>query len=168
MSYYPYATHLNGLMYDCVSACLWWYKHCAGTIQCVYPSVRDIVYVNPLVQKPTRIKAILNAWNAITKRHPNEGPQGTWKVTLRPHTRQQDGHSCGVLVMEVSAKRLTRHTAVCMHACVCFTYLRYFTSVFVLDMNSNLLTGTYKCNVHVCWVSEKQDLYKCFILRIYV
>ena len=97
-----------------------------------YPSVRDIVYVNPLGEKPTRIKAILNAWNAITKRHPNEGPQTTWKVTLRPHTRQQDGHSCGVLVMKVSAKRLTRHTAVCMRACVCVTYLRYFTSVFSL------------------------------------
>ena len=133
-----------------------------------YPSVRNIVYVNPLGEKPTRIKAILNAWSAITKRHQIEGPQATWKVTLRPHTRQQDGHSCGVLVMEVSAKRLTRHTAVCMRACVCVTYLRYFTSVFFLDMNSNLLTGTYKCNVHVCWVSEKQDLYKCFILRICV
>ena len=36
MSYYPYATQLDGLMYDCVSACLWWYKHCAGTIQCVW------------------------------------------------------------------------------------------------------------------------------------
>ncbi|KAK2170263.1 hypothetical protein NP493_1155g00128 [Ridgeia piscesae] len=34
-----------------------------------YPSVRHIVYVNPLGEKPTRIKAILNAWNAITKRH---------------------------------------------------------------------------------------------------
>ncbi|KAK2173489.1 hypothetical protein NP493_867g01010 [Ridgeia piscesae] len=65
-----------------------------------YPSVRNIVYVNPLGEKPTRIKAILNAWNAITKWHPNKVPQGTWKVTLRPHTRQQDGHSCGVLVME--------------------------------------------------------------------
>ncbi|KAK2187423.1 hypothetical protein NP493_166g04019 [Ridgeia piscesae] len=65
-----------------------------------YPSVRNIVYVNPLGEKPTRIKAILNAWSAITKRHPNEGPQTTWKVTLRPHTRQQDGHSCGVLVMK--------------------------------------------------------------------
>ena len=69
-----------------------------------YPSVRNILYVNPLGKKPTRIKAILDAWNMITKRYTKEVPQETWTVTLRPHTRQQDGHSCGVLVMEVSAK----------------------------------------------------------------
>ena len=85
-----------------------------------YPSERNIVYVNPLGEKATRIKAILNASNATTKRYQNEVPQGTWKVTLRPHTRQQDGHSCGVLVMEVSAKRLTKHTAVC---CVRVCYI---------------------------------------------
>jgi len=121
-----------------------------------YPSVRNILYVNPLGEKPTRIKAILDAWHIITKRFPNDIPQATWTVTLRPHTRQQDGHSCGVLVMEVSAKRLTRHS--CVHACVCVTYLSYFTCIFFLDVNSNL--PTYKCNV--------QDLYKCFILHIYV
>ena len=121
-----------------------------------YPSVRNILYVNPLGEKPIRIKAILDAWHIITKRCPNEVPQATWTVTLRPHTRQQDGHSCGVLVMEVSAKRLTRHN--CVHACMCVTYLRYFTGVFSLTWTLTILN--YKCNV--------QDLYKCFILHIYV
>ncbi|KAK2180665.1 hypothetical protein NP493_432g00000 [Ridgeia piscesae] len=64
-----------------------------------YPSVRNIVYVN-MGEKPTCIKAILNAWNVINKRYPKEVPQAIWKVTLRPHTRQQDGRSCGVLVIE--------------------------------------------------------------------
>ena len=97
-----------------------------------YPSVRNILYVNPQGEKPTRIKAILNAWNVITKRYKNDIPQETWTVTLQPHTRQQDGRSCGVLVMEVSAQRLTRHKALC--ACVLHTGLCYFTSVVFLDM----------------------------------
>ena len=108
-----------------------------------YPSVRNIVCVNPLGEKPTRIKATLNAWNAVTKRCPDKVSQTTWKA----HTRQQDGHSCGMLVREVSAQRLTKHSYVhacvcaCVRACmcVCVTYLRYFTSVFFFDMNSNLL-----------------------------
>ena len=132
ISYYPYATQLNVLIIivfqhicDDTNMVLapFYVSGDQWVLLAFYPSVRNIVYVNPLGEKPTRIKAILNAWNVINKRYPKEVPQAIWKVTLRPHTRQQGGHSCGVLVIEVSAKGLTRHTAVC----VCVTYLHYFT-----------------------------------------
>ena len=32
-----------------------------------------------------------------------------WIIALRTHTTQQDGHSCGVLVMHVSGQRLRSH-----------------------------------------------------------
>ena len=67
-----------------------------------FPAERIIIYLNPLGENATQSLAILHAWNIIVNKHDTEVPQGTWTLTLRPHTRQTDGHSCGVFVMEVS------------------------------------------------------------------
>ena len=67
-----------------------------------YPTEWNIIYVNPLGENATRIKAILKAWKIVANKYENEVSQGAWTCTLRPHIRQADGHSCGAFVIEVS------------------------------------------------------------------